>query len=144
MNLSKLDEYVDSYKEEHPEDFKEKEKETVIKQPQKVEHPLAILDEIKKVPAPEGTHKTIIGGKSVDLFALEQYILKISPYSLRTILGYREIRTLEMLGNSSKRKKTNSKTLLYILIAAGALIAGLAIIFFMSNADFSSMFQGMF
>jgi len=104
--------------------------------------PLAILDEIKNRPSRKGTFPTVIQGKAVDLHALESYVLKISPYIMRTILRYRTIRTMEEARNVAGRKpmKMNSKTLMLILLAAGMAILGIIMIFFMPQI--MQMFKG--
>jgi len=104
--------------------------------------PLAILDEIKNRPSRKGTFATVIQGKAVDLHALEAYVLKISPYIMRTILRYRTIRTMEEARNVAGRKpmKMNSKTLMLILLAAGMAILGIIMIFFMPQI--MQMFKG--
>jgi len=104
--------------------------------------PLAILDEIKHRPSRKGTFPTVIQGKAVDLHALEAYVLKISPYIMRTILRYRTIRTMEEARNVAGRKpmKLNSKTLMLILLASGMAILGIIMIFFMPQI--MQMFKG--
>ena len=50
------------------------------------DNPLSILDEIKAQPSSKGTYPMLIGGRPVDLHVLEDYITKISPFALKTIL----------------------------------------------------------
>lgn len=104
--------------------------------------PLAILDDIKDKPSYKGTFKTMIQGKVVDLHTLENYVLKISPYVMRTLLRYRTIRTMEEARNMAGRKpvKLNSKMLILLVLAVGMAILGIIVIFFLP--DILNMFKG--
>jgi hypothetical protein len=106
--------------------------------------PLAVLDEIKKNPSPRGAYPTLIGGRPVDLHILEDYLLKISPYSLKTILRYHQARTIEELRRYGKGTggKMNTKILIIIIIIAAMLMLGIAVIFFMP--DISGALGGAF
>ena len=97
--------------------------------------PLAVLDEIRKNPAPKGAYATLIGGRPVDLHGLEEFLLKISPYTLKTILRYHQARTIEELRRYGKGQgfKFNSTFLIIIIVAIGLLILVIGIIFFMPN-----------
>jgi len=97
-------------------------------EPNLYDNPLAILDEIKKQPSPRGTLPTIIGGRPVDLHTLENYVIKISPYQLRTVLRYHNARTIEEIRNYSQRfgtTKIKGSTILVILLAIGMAVMGL-------------------
>ena len=106
------------------------------------ESPLSILDEIKSRPAPKGSAPVMIGGRPVDLHDLEEYVIKISPYSLKTILRYHNARTIEELKSYSRMPsmKMNSKTLILIMVAVGMAILGFVFVFFMP--EILAMFQG--
>ena len=95
--------------------------------------PLAILDEIKLNPSPKGSYPTIIGGRPVDLHDLEDYLLKISPYSLKTIMRYHQARTIEELRRYSKGKGStfNMKIIWIILMIMGMIGLGVFIILFL-------------
>ena len=97
-------------------------------EPNLYDNPLAILDEIKKQPSPKGTLPAIIGGRPVDLHILEDYVVKISPYQLRTVLRYHNARTIEEIRNYSQRfgtTKMKGSTILIILLAIGMAVIGL-------------------
>jgi len=95
--------------------------------------PLSILDEIKNAPTPKGAHKTIIGGVPVDLHALEDYIIRISPYNIKTLMRYHNARTLEEIKGYSKFGgfKMNTKSIILIIAAIAMALLGIFFIFFM-------------
>jgi len=128
-----LEEYRRQYEEECERPLERKEKDARA--------PLAILDEIKDRPSYNGTFKTKIQGKPVDLHSLENYVLKISPYVLRTLLRYRTIRTMEEARNVAGRRpvKMNSKMLILIILAVGMALLGIVMIFFLP--DIMNMFK---
>jgi len=96
--------------------------------------PLSILEEIQKIPSPKGTFPLLIGGKPVDLHAIEDYVVRISPFNIKTILRYHNARTIEEVkgyGRFGGSLKVNSKTILIILFAVGMAVLGILFIFFM-------------
>jgi len=96
--------------------------------------PLAILDEIKKAPSPKGMFPMLIGGRPVDLHAIEDYVVRISPYNIKTILRYHNARTIEEIkgyGRFGGAMKMNGKTILIILLAIGMAIGGIFFIMFL-------------
>ena len=85
----------------------------------------------------------MIGGRSVDLHAFEDYLVwKVSPYQLRTLLRYHNVRTIEEVKNYSLRPslKMKSGTLVLIVLAIIFLIGGLCIFMFMP--ELTEMFKG--
>ena len=106
--------------------------------------PLAVLEDIKHNPAPKGAFATIIGGRPVDLHILEDYLLKTSPYALKTVMRYHNARTIEELRRYGNRKGTgiNMKTVMLILVAVGMAVLGIIAIFFLPQI-MNSM-KGMF
>jgi len=137
-------EEYEQYPEEYysPEEYYPPDDRYVERREKNAYAPLAILDEIKERPSKKGVFKTIIQGKPVDLHALESYVLKISPYMMRTILRYRSIRTIEEARNVAGRKpmKFNSKSLILLLLAIGLGVLGIIFIFFMPQI--MQMFKG--
>lgn len=101
-------------------------------QPASDKSPLSILDEIKNLPSRKGTHPTIIGGIPVDLHSLEDYIIRISPYNIKTLMRYHNARTLEEIkGFGRPGMKMNSKSLILLILAIGMAVLGIFFIFFM-------------
>lgn len=113
---------------------------------QQTEHhsPLSILEEIKKDSTPKGECETIISGVPVDIHALEDYVVRISPYALKTILRYHHARDIEEMKGYSKRSsfKIDGKTIILIAAAIGMAVLGLIVMMFMPQI--MEMFQGGF
>jgi len=125
------------------QEYQRKKFQDEINEQQKYHNPLAILDEIKRNPSPKGTHPIMIGGRPLDLHALENYVVKVSPYHLRTILRYHNARTIEEVKNYSQRfgvAKLKGSTLLVILLAVGMGILGIVMMFFLP--DIIATFSG--
>lgn len=104
--------------------------------------PLSILDEIKNKRIPKGTAPVLIQGIPVDLHSLEDYIISISPYNIKTLMRYNNARILEEIKGYSKfgTGKINSKMLILIMLAAGMAVLGIIMIMFMPQI--MAMFQG--
>lgn len=104
--------------------------------------PLSILDKIKNKPSSKGTFPISIGGRPVDLHVLEDYITKISPFALKTILRYHNAKTIEEMKGYSKGHslKISGSTIMLILLAVGMGILGIIVMIFMP--EIMSMFQG--
>lgn len=105
-------------------------------------NPLSILDEIKARPSPKGTLPVMIGGRPIDLSVLEDYALRISPYSLKTILRYHNARTIEEIKGYGRGTavKMNMKGILLILLAVGMGVVGLFVMMYMP--EIMAYFQG--
>lgn len=102
--------------------------------PSKDTSPLAVLDEIKRSPSPKGAYPTLIGGRPIDLHDLEDYLLKISPYALKTILRYHNARTIEEIKGYAKGlggSKFNFRFILLILLAVGMAVIGILVLLYM-------------
>lgn len=110
---------------------------------QEQEGPLSILDDIKNHPSPKGTFPVMIGGRPVDLHALEDYVVKISPHALSTLLRYRNARTIEEIkgyGKFGAGMKLKAGTLLLLLLAIGGGVLGIIMIMFLP--EIMAFFQG--
>lgn len=96
--------------------------------------PLSILDEIKNNPSPKGTFPVVIQGVPVDLHSLEGYMLKVSPYDMRTLQRFEKARLIEEIKNYGRfggGTKFNMKTILIILLAAGMAVVGIILVMYM-------------
>ena len=96
--------------------------------------PLSILDEIKDNPTPKGTFPVVIQGIPVDLHALEDYMLKISPYDMKTLQRFEKARLIEDIKNYGRfgtSAKLNMRTIFIILVAIGMAVLGIVFIMFM-------------
>ena len=104
--------------------------------------PLSIIKEIKENPSQKGTFKTMIGGVPVDLHVLEDYIVRTSPFALKTVMRYHNARNMEEIKNYSRgpNLKMNSKTIIWIILAIGMAMLGIFMMMFMPQI--MEMFQG--
>ena len=95
--------------------------------------PLAIVNEIKEEPSEKGTLKTFIGGTPVDLHILEDYLVKTSPFALKTVMRYHNARNMEEIKNYSRgpNVKVNSKFWIMIIVLIGVVCLGLFMIMFL-------------
>jgi len=102
--------------------------------------PLSIIDEIQTQPSEKGTHEVKIGGRPIDLHILEDYVVKISPYSLKTILRYHNARTIEEMKGYSKGVglKMKGGTIILIMLALGLAVIGI-----MMLTMFPEIMQGL-
>jgi len=140
------------YQEQIPEGYQQYQQQTEPEQaylPPKIQgssdnaSPLSILDEIKNKRLPKGTAPVIIQGVPVDLHILEDYIISISPYNIKTLMRYNNARILEEIKGYSKfgiGMKVNSKAIILILLAVGMAVLG--IIFIMFMPQIMQMLQG--
>ena len=106
--------------------------------------PLSILDDIKTDPSPKGALPVLIGGRPVDPHVLEDYIIKISPHALKTILRYHNARTIEEIKNYSRQPalKMKSGSLIIIVLMVIVLIAGIILLMF--GPQLTQMMKGLF
>jgi len=103
--------------------------------------PLAILDEIKLNPSPKGTLPVLIGGRPIDLHILEDYIVKISPHALKTILRYHNARTIEEIKNYSRGPILKIKSGFWFLIIGLIAICVLGVVVLMFAPQLTAMFK---
>lgn len=102
--------------------------------------------DIKKKPTPKGYYETIIAGVPVDLHSLEEYIVKTSPFAIKTLLRFDNARNIEDIKNYStkggvSRKKLDSKFFILIILSIALAVGGIIVMFFMP--ELIAMFQGM-
>ena len=150
--LVKNNPYPEEYYEEYPQEYAPEEpsprQEYQEQRPifrgenEEVSGPLGVLEDIKNTPSRKGTFETVVQGIPVDLHSLESYIVKISPYVMKTVLRYRSARLLEEVKNYGKydRIKMNSKTIILIILAIGMAVLGVMMIIFMPKI--MEMFKG--
>jgi len=136
------------YYEEIPEEYLQRGIPEQYYQPEYIEEdvdikeaPMSIIKDIKNDPSPKGTYPTVIGGIPADLHVLEDYVIRSSPYALKTILRYHHARDVEeMKGYGRSRMNIDSKTIILILLAVGMAVLGIFVIMFLPNI--LRMFQG--
>jgi len=145
--------YDERLQEQYPQEYYEEQyPEEYYEQPYYEERPeiqgdapIHVLNEIKQRPSQPHAFETIIQGIPIDLHALENYVLKISPYAMTTILRYRTIRTLEESRNllsGNFRKKMGGNVVILIILALGMGVLGILMIFFMPQI--MAFFKGGF
>lgn len=64
--------------------------------------PIELLDEIKENRSQKGTLPVNIQGEVYDLFDFEDYILRISPYNIKTLMRYHSAKTISHLKGYDK------------------------------------------
>jgi len=100
----------------------------------KVERPLTYLEEIKEKRTPVGKGKMVIAGVPVDLFAVEDFVIKASGTDVDSLLSFERARFSEMIRNNQRPEDVkkpfefNFMWILFIIIAAAA---GLLIFIFL-------------
>ena len=106
--------------------------------------PLALLKEIKKLPSPKGTFPIMIGGRPIDLHMIEDYVVRTSPFAMKTIMRYEHAKNIEEIKNYAKGSgiKIKSGLLILIVITVMLLVGGIIMIFFLPDimAKFASGF----
>jgi len=93
--------------------------------------PIQVSRDIKKAPTPKGYFRTIISGVPVDLHSLEDYIVKTSPFAIKTLMRFENARNVEEIKQYST-KSTGKKKLgigfflmilfLIIMVVVGILL----------------------
>ena len=104
--------------------------------------PLSIVKEIKENPSQKGTFEAIIGGVPVDLHILEDYLVRTSPFALKTVMRYHNARNMEEIKNYSRgpNLKVNNKFWILIIMAVAIMMLGIFVIMFMPQI--MQTFQG--
>lgn len=76
--------------------------------------------------------RVCLGGKPVDVHILEDYLLQVSPYTIKTVLRYQNIRDIEEIKRYAMPAKNsiNSKLWIIIIIAAVALLFGVIMLMY--------------
>lgn len=127
--------YIPEPEESQEESYEEQYKDVPIKK---------ALD-IKKSPTPKGYFPTVISGIPVDLHSLEEYIVKTSPFAIKTLLRYDNARNIEDIKNYSTKtagkKKADARFFLFLMLAIVLAVGGIAVIFFMP--EILQMIQGI-
>ena len=97
------------------------------KEVKNLEAPLVKVDTIKRDRTPRGTGASICFGVPIDVFDLEDMVIKVSPTDLKTMLRFEDSRIIEQMRNSERISGEGKKgfnwswILIIIIIAAIAL-----------------------
>ncbi len=93
--------------------------------------PLVKADVLKKNRTPPGAGRSVTFGVPIDIFDLEELVLRVSPTDLKTILNFNSSRIIEQMRNSErisadKKEPFSWSIILWIIIiiaiAGGVLI----------------------
>jgi len=98
-----------------------------------IDAPLIKADLVKKDRTPPGTGQSIVFGVPIDIFDLEEMVLRVSPTDLKTVLSYNTSRIIEQMRNSERispegKKAFNWSIILWIIIIAAV---ALGVLFFL-------------
>ena len=123
------DEYEDIRTEEPiPEPQEEPEPEEQPRETSYEDVPIKIARDIKKRPTPKGYFRTTLFGIPVDLHCLEDYIVKTSPFAIKTLMRFDNARNIEEIKQYSTKttgkKKLDGKFFLMIGVAIIVLCLG--------------------
>jgi len=120
------------------------ERKQAREQEDKLAKPITQLEEVKQNRAPVGKGKMILAGVPVDLFTVEDFVIKASGTDVDSLLSFDRARMAEMIRNNERPtdKKSidfNWTILLFIIIAAAA-----GLLIFMFLPKIMDMFGGLF
>jgi len=121
--------------EEEPEEEPETSYEDV---------PIQIARDIKKQPTPKGYFRTTLFGIPIDLHSLEDYIVKTSPFAIKTLMRFDNARNIEEIKQYSTkttgRKKLDMKVFLFIIL--GIIIIVVGFIMITKGPEIMELFKG--
>ena len=106
----------------------EKKKETEKK---RLNAPIQQVKVIKEKRSPKGKREIVIGGIPIDVFDIEDMVIKVSPSDMKTVLRYDNARVIEHMRNTARPKLSTlgesnwTIIILLILAAVGCLIFAL-------------------
>jgi len=105
--------------------------------------PIQVARDIKKKPTPKGYFRTVISGIPVDLHSLEDYIVKTSPFAIKTIMRFDNARNIEEIKQYST-KSTGKKKLgigFFILIMFLVIMVIVGILLMMKGPELIEFFK---
>lgn len=90
--------------------------------------PMVKVNMIKKNRTPPGTGRSIVFGIPIDVFDLEDMVIKVSPTDLKTMLRFESSRIIEQMRNSERISSDDRKpfnwTIILVLIIIIAIVVG--------------------
>ncbi len=138
MNNIKSD-LLDDIKEHISDKVKDKDKDK-----EESTAPLVQVDELKKNRSEPGKGEIVIGGVPVDVFSIENMVIKVSPSDMKTLLRYDNARVIEYMRNTARPKVIalggTNWNILYVLAIAG----GIGLVVFLFWEDIIGLFSGIF
>lgn len=125
----------DNIHEEIDKKLKDKEKKTLR------HAPIQKVRELTNNRSPKGEKEVIIGGIPVDVFDIEDMVIKVSPSDMKTVLRYDNARVIEHMRNTQRPKLDSALEgkgglLILLLIVAGGFL-----VFALFGGDILAMLQ---
>lgn len=97
--------------------------------------PVKLAIEIEKKPTPKGVLELKIGGRPIDLHALEDYtVWKINPYNMKTLMRYHNAKTMEEVKSYAQRRSGSGmplRTIMLIMLLVGMAAIGIIMVMYM-------------
>jgi len=125
MDIDELDEKSELLKDIEEIVKKRKQREEV----KTLEAPLSQVDSIMQNRTVPGEGRLLLGGLPVDVFSIEDFIVRVSPADIKTLMRLDGSRIIEMMKNNpreiveNKRSKINwGLIFLIIMIGVGAFV----------------------
>jgi len=105
--------------------------------------PIQLARDVKKSPTPKGYFRTIVSGIPVDLHSLEDYIVKTSPFAIKTLMRFDNARVIEEIKQYST-KTTGKKKLgigFFLLIMFLIIIVIVGILLMLKGPELIEFFK---
>jgi len=104
------------------EEIKNKKEKT-----KRLQAPIQQVKHILKTRSPKGKKEIVIGGIPIDVFDIEDMVIKVSPSDMKTVLRYDNARVIEHMRNTQRPKLStlgegNWTLLIILIIAAGGFL----------------------
>jgi len=119
-----------------------------IKEPKEdksiIEPPLTQVHNIRKERSIPGDGEIIIGGIPVDVFSIEDMVIKVSPADMKTVLRYDNARVIEVMRNTKRPKLSTLGETNWSIFIILAIVAGLALVFLLFGEDILGFIQSIF
>ena len=93
--------------------------------------PIQKVKELTENRSPKGINEVVIGGIPVDVFDIEDMVIKVSPSDMKTVLRYDNARVIEHMRNTQRPKLDSvlegkgGLFILLLIVAGGFLVLAL-------------------
>jgi len=132
------EEYYDEKEEEYEKQIEDDEEEKSYD-----DVPIKLARQIKRKPTPKGYFRTVLFGIPVDLHALENYIVRTSPFAIKTLMRYDNSRIIEEIKQygttSTGKKKLDAKFFFFLIFLIIIVVVG--IILMLKGPEIMNMFK---
>lgn len=106
--------------------------------------PIQRVKEIKKKRSPKGAGEVVIGGIPVDVFDIEDMIIKVSPSDMKTVQRYDNARVIEQMRNTQRPKLASLGEMNWGLILLLVIAAIGFLMIFLFGGDIMKVLSGFF